>query len=299
MLDFRVYTFIELCQTKNYTKAAENLHMTQPAVSQHIKYLEEFYKCKLFNYDKRVLSMTEQGKMLYKYLLTSISDEKKIREDLLEINSLKRVLRIGATLTIGEYIIPKILEEISKKYPDIDVDFMIKDTQDLLVELQQGNIEFALVEGFFEKTEYESCVFAREKFVGICSASSELANKKCTFENLLDKRLILREKGSGSRGILEKILYDNNLSINDFENKYEIQNINVIKELVKSDAGISFIYKKAIAKEIAENTIAIIDMKGKTEEREFNFVFLKNSFYKKEYKSWYTTIKKIFEMNVK
>ena len=61
MLDFRVETFIELCRTKNYTQTAENLHMTQPAVSQHIKYLEEFYGCKLFNYNKKVLTITAQG----------------------------------------------------------------------------------------------------------------------------------------------------------------------------------------------------------------------------------------------
>lgn len=295
MLDFRVNTFIELCRTKNYTKTAENLHMTQPAVTQHIKYLEDFYSCKLFNYDKRILKMTEQGKMLYKYLLTLISDEKKVKEDILELNTSNRVLRLGATLTIGEYIVPKILEKISEEYPHIDINIMVKDTTELLEELKKGSIEFALVEGFFEKTDFDSYVFAKEKFVGICSKESEFANKKCSFVDLLDKRLILREKGSGSRGIFEKILYDNNLSIKNFKNRYEIENINVIKELVKKDAGISFIYKKAVSKEIEEEKIAIIDIKGRVEEREFNFVFLKNSFHKKEYKNWYSIIKKIFE----
>lgn len=295
MLDFRVNTFIELCRTKNYTKTAENLHMTQPAVTQHIKYLEEFYKCKLFNYNKKVLTITEQGKMLYKYLLTLSSDERKMQEEILEVSCLKRTLNFGATLTIGEYAMPKIIEGLSRKFPDININFKIRDTKELLEDLQNGKIEFALVEGYFEKTDYESYVFTKEKFVGICSSKNYLANRKCTFEELLDKRLILREEGSGSRDIFEKILYDNNLSIKNFKNKYEIENINVIKELVKKDVGISFIYKKAVEKEIENEKISIIDIKNNDEEREFNFVFLKNSFHKKEYKEWYNILKKIFD----
>ena len=295
MLDFRVNTFIELCRTKNYTKTAENLHMTQPAVTQHIKYLEEFYKCKLFNYNKKVLTITEQGKMLYKYLLTLSSDERKMQEEILEVSCLKRTLNFGATLTIGEYAMPKIIEGLSRKFSDININFKIRDTKELLEDLQNGKIEFALVEGYFEKTDYESYVFTKEKFVGICSSKNYLANRKCTFEELLDKRLILREEGSGSRDIFEKILYDNNLSIKNFKNKYEIENINVIKELVKKDVGISFIYKKAVEKEIENEKISIIDIKNNDEEREFNFVFLKNSFHKKEYKEWYNILKKIFD----
>lgn len=295
MLDFRVKTFIELCRTKNYTKTAENLHMTQPAVTQHIKYLEEFYKCKLFNYNKKVLTITEQGKMLYKYLLTLSSDERKIQEEILEVGCLKRTLNFGATLTIGEYAMPRIVEGLSKRFPDININFKIRDTKELLEDLQNGKIEFALVEGYFEKTDYESYVFTKEKFVGICSAKNSLANQKCNFEDLLDKRLILREEGSGSRDIFEKILYDNNLSIKNFKNKYEIENINVIKELVKKDVGISFIYKKAVEKEIENEKISIIDIKNNDEEREFNFIFLKNSFHKKEYKEWYNILKKIFD----
>ena len=137
MLDFRVNTFIELCRTKNYTKTAENLHMTQPAVTQHIKYLEEFYKCKLFNYNKKVLTITEQGKMLYKYLLTLSSDERKMQEEILEVSCLKRTLNFGATLTIGEYAMPKIIEGLSRKFPDININFKIRDTKELLEDLQK------------------------------------------------------------------------------------------------------------------------------------------------------------------
>lgn len=293
MLDFRVDTFIELCRTKNYTKTAENLHMTQPAVTQHIKYLEEFYGCKLFNYNKKILTITEQGELLYKYLQTMSSDARKIKRDMEELEPNKRSLHFGATLTIGEYIIPQIISKLSEEYPEINVSFFIRDTAELLEELRKGTIEFAFIEGFFEKAEYESYLFSKEKFIGICASNNPMATELTRLDDITKERIILRESGSGTRDIFEKILYENNLSLNNFQKRYEIENINMIKDLVKENKGISFLYQRAVEKDIFMRKISAINLENFCEEREFNFVFLKGSIHAQEYIKWYKYMKSI------
>ena len=292
MLDFRIYTFLELCKTLSYTKTAEKLHMTQPAVTQHIKFLEEFYKNKLFLYSGRTLSLTEYGKLLHRYLVAMNSDSEKVREKILNLSSNNHTLNFGATLTIGEYVIPKVLRKLSSDYPEINVSISVKDTKLLLEKLENGDIEFLLVEGFFEKTKYDSFLFSKEEFVAVCSNKNRFSQGEFTFEDLLEERIIVREKGSGSRDIFEKILYDNNLSINDFNKKYEIENIKIIKEMVKNNAGITFIYKTAIEEEIKKGEITVIKLKNFHAEREFYFVFLKDSIHKQEYKNWFEFMKK-------
>lgn len=295
MLDFRIFTFLELYRTKNYTKTAENLHMTQPAVTQHIKFLEEYYHCKLVNYDKKNLTITQQGEILYKSLLTISCDFTKLKQELEEKKFGERKLNFGATLIISEHIMPKIIAKISKDFPELTISFITRDTKELLEDLDLGKIDFALVEGFFEKTEYESFLLAKENFIGICSKNNKLAKSQLHFNDILEERILLREIGSGTRDIFEKILYDNNLSINDFSKKYEIENVKVIKKLVEENVGISFLYEKAVEKELEEKKLDIINLESFKEEREFNFVFLKNSLYSKEYYKWYKYIMKLLD----
>ena len=105
MLDFRTETFLTVCQTMNFTAAAKQLNITQPAVSQHIHFLEEQYNTSLFIYQNKQLSLTRSGEILRKHLLTMKNDEKAVREELRSTLSETESLSIGVTMTIGEYAI--------------------------------------------------------------------------------------------------------------------------------------------------------------------------------------------------
>ena len=112
MIDFRIESFYTLCQTKSFTKTAQELYITQPAVTQHIKFLEEYYGGKLVEYSEKKLKLTERGKKLYEYVKTIIADSKRIQEEIKNIEEKNRHLKIGATLSIAENIIPRIVKNI-------------------------------------------------------------------------------------------------------------------------------------------------------------------------------------------
>lgn len=292
MLDFRHETFLALCSIKNYTKTAEFLHITQPAVTQHIKFLENYYNVKLFNFEKKNLSLTREGKILYDYTVTMSADNKKLKNILDKKEADNVSVSFGTTLTVGEYIMPDILKRLLEKNPYTHITMLVDNTQVLLKKLKAGEIDFIILEGFFEKTEYDSMLFSAEEFISVCSPVSKFGSKPAALEEILGQRLILREKGSGTRDIFEQILYKHNLGIKSFGQKCEIGNISVIKDLVENDFGITFLYEAAVRKELAEKKLRKLEITDFSEKHEFNFVFLKDSIFKEEYLKWYRLLKK-------
>ncbi|MGP3779017.1 LysR substrate-binding domain-containing protein [Halanaerobium saccharolyticum] len=286
MIDFRHQTFLELCQIKNYTKTAEKLHITQPTVSQHIKHLEEYYGVKLFNYSSKKLNLTAAGKKLYHYTERMSADSREIAKTISNKSS-KQNIKFGATLSIGEFVMPDILDQAMEENPELNFDMLVENTATLLQKLKAGEINFAILEGFFDKTKYGYHLFSREKFIGICSAESKLSSEKIKLDELLDFRLILRESGSGTREILEQILYTNNLNQKSFAKTLEIGNLNAIKALVSQGKGISFMYQAAAKRDLEADKISALKIKNFNIEREFNFVYLKDSVFAEEYRKYF------------
>ncbi|WP_343208058.1 LysR family transcriptional regulator [Anaerolentibacter hominis] len=292
MLDSRLVTFMELCKTLNYTKTAEHLHLTQPAVTQHIQYLERHYGVKLFQYSKKQLSLTDQGKLLESRIRTLNSDSKRLKREICAIPEKEGdYICFGATPTIGEYIMPDILASFLTDHPEYRITMKVGNTKELLSMLDQGELDFALIEGFFNKEEYAWKTFVEEKFIGVCSPHSELASGKYHLEEVYRKPLLLREPGSGAREILEQVLTEHNLSADNLSYT-EIGNINVIKELTGKNLGATFLYKAAAKKELAEGKLSRIKITDLQASREFHFVYLKDSIYGKRNLAFYQYCRK-------
>lgn len=279
MLDFRYQTFLTLCSCSSFTKAAELLHITQPAVSQHIRYLEEFYGCKLFDTVNRNIRLTHQGELLREFATTVFSDSKHLRENISSVQTQSMKFSFGATLSIGEYVMPDILSRLLEKYPDMRFHMAVANTQVLLERLNSGELDFIVVEGLFDKSGYDSSLFSLERFIPVCSPGSEFADKEVAFQDITGSRLILRESGSGTREIFENILQKNNYSLHSFEKMIEIGNMAAIKKMVSKGLGITFLFEVAGKSEIEYGSLSIIDIQGFSEWREFNFVMLKDSFF--------------------
>ena len=295
MIDFRHETFYELCRIRSYTKTAAYLHITQPAVSQHIRYLETMYGGDLFGYKDKRLHLTPRGERLYTYVRTLRADSRKVRQELQNLNTETLPVAFGATLTIGEYVMPGILEQMLKENPHYQLSMKVENTKSLLQELQDGSIDFAILEGYFDKASYASYCLSYEKLVPVCSVSSVLAGKRVRLDDITGQRLILREVGSGTREVFEQALKSHNYSVGNFSGISEIGNMNAIKQLVSQGVGYSFLYLQAVKEELHQGTLAEFEIEGFNAGHEFNFVFLKDRVYEEMYHHWFTLISRSFD----
>ena len=155
MLDNRVETFLALCDIMNYTKTAETLHITQPAVTQQIRWLEEYYGCRLFSYQGKVLRLTEKGETLRRLAQQMTANAQGILQEMQREENTEIHLRIGATKTIGDYMLPPIMVDFLQEYPQYRLHLTVDNTGKLLHMMEEGKIDFAIVEGFFDKEKYD------------------------------------------------------------------------------------------------------------------------------------------------
>lgn len=280
MLDYRVFTFMKVCETLNFTQAAKELHITQPAVTKHVKTLETEYQTKLFTFSGKQCQLTQSGKELLDLLTTMDTDIKhfktQLKQDLQPLN-------FGATLTIGEYVLTDSLVDILGNHPNFQVKMLVDNTETLLKAIDNGQIDFALIEGFFSKEKYDFLPYRTESFIAVASPGSPLASGSYSLEDLLAYPIIVREQGSGTREILEIMLKEANLTISDFHKITEIGNLNTICELVQKNLGISFVYQSVVQKEISAGKLQKINLDISAISHDFTFIWRKNSHFKNHY----------------
>ena len=283
MLDFRMETFLTVCRYMNFTRASEKLNITQPAVSQHIRFLEKHYNTKLFRYEGKKLRLTGAGEILRNASLTMMHDEQSMQNEMQETEK-EAEIRFGATRTIGDSVMGSVLEKYLARYPQARIHMEVENTHDLLVRLDEGRIDFALVEGFFKKSEYDFQIFSREKYIAVCSPDYVFQNTPDCIEKLFQKRLLLREGGSGTREVLERCLEAHNLSVQDFDKRMEVGSMQTIKELTKAGCGITFLYEAAVRRELEEGSLRQIPLQDFPVTHEFAFIWRRGSIYADRYR---------------
>lgn len=268
MLDYRVLTFLNLYEEMNYRRTAEKLNMTQPGVTQHIHYLEKYYGVKLFEYDGRTLSKTKQAEQLKQHFESVRAEELSLKEDFVQTDKLH--LRIGATKTIGEFVIvPEVREFLLQGNHCLDL--IVDNTENLLTMLSHGELDFAVIEGVFDKERYPHHLFKKERFVGICGKSHPFAGQSVSLADIFRERLIVRERGSGTRRLLEQAIADRGYSLDSFHSCSSISNFSVICELVAKNGAITFAYEP-IAN--SRDDLATFTVDGMEIQGEFNFVYI-------------------------
>ena len=285
MLDYRINTFLTVCKHMNYTMAAEELHITQPAVSLHIHFLEEHYHTKLFVLEGKRVQLTKEGSIL-KHAMTTMKHDQIILQEKMATQE-ERNLNFGATRTIGDYVMPDKIQIFKLKYPMARIQMIVDNTKSLLHKLDSGEIDFALVEGYFPKNEYDYLEIRRARFIAVAEPNYANALQNCTLDVLLKESVILREQGSGTREILERQLRQHNYSLQDFAKIMEIGSILAIKSLVSSGLGITFLYEDAVSAELEAGLLKEILISDFSVHNNFTMIWRKNSLYFAQYQGFF------------
>lgn len=267
MIDGRITTFLTLCREMNYRKTAEVLHMTQPAVTQHIQHLEKLYGCPLVDYDRRRLRLTQQGELVRKYAEDMVCQEQRLRRELAGASGVR--LSVGATRTIGEYVIAPLVDAFLRR-PGHSITVEVDNTEHLLQRLRSGALDFALVEGSFDTRRFAARLYRPEPFVGVCGADHPFAGRTVEADALWQQELIVREEGSGTRQILEQLLQQHDRSLADFRRLTTVSSFGLMMQLLQRRGAVTFAYEAAGRGE----GLARFSVAGWETVRRFNYVFL-------------------------
>jgi DNA-binding transcriptional LysR family regulator len=295
MLDPRVETFLAVCETKSFTQAAATLHLSQPAVSQQVHALEAGYGTRLVRYSGRRLHLTAAGRALEKAATTVRNDDVLLRRQIAADETDELPLRFGVTMSIGEFVVARPLARLLELHPQADVRMEMANTNTLLERMRAGEINFALVEGFFDAREFDSETLSAERFIPVCAAGHAFARKPRHLADLLGEQVLVREPGSGTREVLERQLACRGLAVGDFGRTVQVGGMQAILQLLELDCGISFLYEAVVAERIEAGTLREIALDDFSVTHDFALVWERGSAYEETYREIWAEMRESYE----
>ncbi|MFE4075836.1 LysR family transcriptional regulator [Peribacillus sp. YIM B13477] len=292
-------TFVTLVEVKNFTKTAEILLMSQPSVSLHIKKLEEEFQTKLFLRSPKFLKVTLTGEILYDRAKQMITIYEQTRQDIQEHDkSIKGELKIGASFTIGEYILPSLLIDLQEEYPELELQVIIGNTEEIVQAVRLYKVDIGLIEGQTNEKELSVHPFMQDELFIVSSNNHELANKDVVeITDLHDQAWVTREVGSGTREYLNHVIRSNGLKIKSI---LTISSNQGIKEtLIKNGSGLALLSRSVIERDVQNKIISIIQVKDESFNRTLSYVYSPIMKDKKNVKTFITELNKKWPMKTK
>lgn len=270
----RLKVFTSVADNKSFSKAAKELFISQPAVSLHISKLEEELGVQLLNRSEKQVELTHAGLVLYKYAQRIIALTAEAETELNTINGvIQGRLTIGATLTIGEFVLPQIIGGFKQLHPKVDILLHVQNTEVIVDELLSGHYDLALIEGICENSKIRKRKYLDDEIVLIVSRDHPWSKKEgITLEEACSIDLILREPGSGTRQITELALKKAGVDVNNLNIFMELGSSEAIKAAVAANLGAAFISKWTLEKEIKLGLVSVIKIKDFSIPRSFDII---------------------------
>lgn len=270
-MDQQLLVFVTVVEKENFSRAAEELHMTQPAVSQSIKLLEREIDTKLLERNNKMVRMTKAGEVVYhhaKEILALYSRMKILVDDMMMTAA--GPLAIGASYTFGEYVLPHLIADLRKWYPFITPTISIANTSVISKKVASRQLDIGVIEGEVHSNKLHAEPLANDYMVVVISEKHPLSREKqVQFADLANETWIVREEGSGTREMTEHMFNDHNFKP---QSVMEFGSTQVIKEAVEAGLGISFLSRWALRKELALGTLQILMMDDFPFIRQFSVI---------------------------
>lgn len=276
VFDFRLKVFYTVASKLSYTKAANELFITQPAVTKHIKELEMQLQTRLFNRNGSSISITPSGEILLRYAQQIFKLYSNLENELAEISDMTNgKLQIGASTTLAQYVLPRILAKFKKTYPSIDLRLINGNSAFIEQQIIAEKIDIALVEGVshYPQINYES--FVKDEIVLVVRTNNKFLQKnEIKAEQLVTIPLVLREQGSGTLDVIYKALLTAGIAPKDLRVEINLDSTESIKEYLMYADCAAFLSIHSIAKELQQNQLSSIAIKGIEIYRDFQFIKL-------------------------
>jgi DNA-binding transcriptional LysR family regulator len=275
-MDFRLKVFYTVALRLNFTKAATELYISQPAVSKHIQELEETYKTKLFERNGSKIALTPAGEILLKHTKSIFEIYREIDFDMSSfINERQGLLRLGASTTISQYIISPVLARFHQRQKDIKVNLLNGNTEQIENALLNKEIEIGIVEGQSKNQSIKYIPFLKDELVLVCNTKNPFVKQhKISLEDLRAMKFITRERGSGTLEVIEYALKQVNVKLADLQIEMQLGSTESIKSYLLNSDCFAFMSIHAVGKELKNNELIVLDVENLSVERYFYIITL-------------------------
>lgn len=274
MFDHKYQTLLTVCEQGSFTKAAKVLSLTQPAVSNQIKTIENELNVKLFYRDNGTLTLTSQGEIVTKYARRALGLYDKMNTAILDQKSHTKHISVGITHTAESNRIAQVLARYCEDHHEVQLTLITDSINNIYDRIKTYDIFFAIVDGNIPESSCNSILLDTDSLVLAVSNNNPLAKKSMvTIEELKKERIILRLPDSGTRNLFVSHLESMNLSIDDFNIYLQVDNIATIKDLIRNDFGVSVLAKSTCMDEVRKKKMRILPIENLSMIRETNIIY--------------------------
>lgn len=274
-MDYRDKVFMTVAKNLSISKAAEELFISQPAVTNHIKELENKLNIALFDRKGNKIYLTKAGEITYGHLKEIRENYNNLEYDLQRLNDThKGIINIGASSTISQYLLPRVIAAFWKRYPNIEIYMLNGNSIEMEQKLSEHEIDLALVENKTSKSNIQYNDFMDDEIVAVTGAKSIFAKRKLIsatdFQNI---PIVLREKGSGTLEVIQKSLAKQSINIEDLNIHIHLGSTEAIKNFLYDFDGIALVSEKSIDKELRLGDLVKISVKNVRLSRKFRIAY--------------------------